>query len=229
MFPTQDEACRFSRGARFASPIAIAVFARAPVPGHAKTRLIPCLGPQGAAALQRAFILRTLRTARAAALGPVSLWCAPNCSHPVFAASRKDFGVTLHPQCDGDLGERMFDALAQLCRHGPALLIGTDCPALTPTHLITAARALREGKDAVLLPAEDGGYVLVGLRRAETFLFEGLPWGNSEVMAETRERLRRATWCWEEPALLWDVDDPADLERLRASGLMAGWFAGNGV
>lgn len=206
--------------------VAIAVFARTPLPGQAKTRLIPSLGAEGAADLQRAFILRTVRTAAAAGLGPVSLWCAPDCAHEVFSQCRRDFGVSLYPQCGADLGERMFNALARLCEQGPALLIGTDCPALTPAHLTLAAQALREGDDAVLLPAEDGGYVLVGLRRAETFLFKGVSWGCADVMTETRERLRRGAWSWQEPVQLWDVDEPADLERLEDSRLMVSWFAG---
>lgn len=201
--------------------VAIAVFAKAPLPGQAKTRLIPSLGPQGAADLQRAFVLRALETATAAALGPVSLWCAPDCSHALFSQCGERFGVALRPQCGGDLGRRMHAALAELCRRGPALLIGTDCPAMTPAHLNPAADALRQGHDAVFLPAEDGGYALVGLRRAEPWLFTDMPWGGPAVMEQTRQRLRHNRWSWAEPALLWDVDRSEDLERLRASGLMA--------
>lgn len=206
-----------------ASPeaVAIAVFAKAPLPGQAKTRLIPRLGPQGAADLQRAFILRTLDTATAAAVGPVSLWCAPDCSHALFGYCRERFGVELRPQCGGDLGQRMYAALVELCLQGPALLIGTDCPALAPAHFHASADALRRGFDAVFLPAEDGGYALVGLRRAEPWLFDAMPWGGPAVMEQTRRRMRQAGWRWAEPALLWDVDRPQDLERLRAAGLMA--------
>lgn len=201
-------------------PVAIAVFAKAPIAGQAKTRLIPALGAEKAAALQRAFLRRTLHTARAAGSGPVSLWCAPDCRHPVFIEYGEEFDLSLHPQVEGDLGERMLAVFQSLCRSGPVLLIGTDCPALSPMHLRASAQALRSGRDAVLLPAEDGGYVLIGLRRPERLLFEGLAWGGSGVMAETRLRLRRAGLRWEEPALLWDVDDPDDLARLGDSGLM---------
>ncbi len=204
--------------------VAIAVLARAPVPGFAKTRLIPCLGAEAAADLQEAFIMRTLQTAQAAGLGPVSLWCAPDCAHPLFKRCQRDFAASLHPQCAGNIGERMAAAFAKLCRQGPALLVGTDCPALTPGHLRLAAQALREGGDAVFLPAEDGGYVLVGLRRATPLLFADIPWGGPEVMAATRQRLRQAACRWREPTRLWDVDNPGDIARLRASGLMDGWF-----
>ena len=207
--------------------IAIAVFSRAPVPGQAKTRLIPSLGAEAAARLQRAFLRRTLQTAVSAQLGPVSLWCAPGCAHPAFQQCRVDFDLSLHQQCEGDLGKRMVAAFERLCAQYPVLLIGTDCPALMPAHLHSAASALREGDDAVFLPAEDGGYVLAGLRRVESRLFTDMPWGSAEVMAATRRRLLQSALRWREPVLLWDVDDAEDLARLRSSGLMNAWFEEN--
>ncbi|MDD5035924.1 MAG: TIGR04282 family arsenosugar biosynthesis glycosyltransferase [Methylococcaceae bacterium] len=201
-------------------PVSIAVFAKAPVPGQVKTRLIPRLGAEKAAGLQHSLLRRTLRTVVGAELGPVSLWCAPNCDHPVFAACRDGLGLSLFPQRGEDLGTRMLNAFSALCPSGPVLLVGTDCPALTLSSLILAARALREGKDAVFLPAEDGGYVLIGLHRAEPLLFSDISWGSDRVMAQTRKRLLQLGWRWQEPQILWDVDRPADLERLLACGLL---------
>jgi hypothetical protein len=195
----------------------IAVFARAPVPGAAKTRLIPALGAAGAADLHRLMVRRTLATACAATLGPVTLWRAADPQHAFFAECARDFHVALADQCDGDLGARMGDAFAQAC--GPLLLIGTDCPMLTPDHLVACAAALSVN-DAVFLPAEDGGYALVGARRRIAGIFEHMPWGTAAVMAETRARLARLGLRWAEPAIVWDVDEPADLARLKASGLM---------
>lgn len=205
----------------------IAVFGRAPVPGQAKTRLIPLLGAEAAANLQRAFLRRTVQTALSAGLGPVSLWCAPDCTHPVFQQCRIDLGLSLYPQSPGDLGKRMLAAFECLCIENPVLLIGTDCPALTPGHLRLAAAALREGGDAVFLPAEDGGYVLAGLRRAEPCLFADMPWGSGSVMDETRRRLSHHAIPWREPAWLWDVDGPEDIARLRNAGMMHEWFEEN--
>jgi len=210
-------------------PVSIAVFAKAPIPGLAKTRLIPPLGVQGAADLQRALLRRTVEAAVAARLGPVSLWCMPSRDHPVFSMHRDESGLSLHEQTGEDLGARMLDAFAVLCAEGPTLLVGTDCPALTVAALRSAATALRAGMDAVFLPAEDGGYVLVGLRKPAPLLFEGIPWGMETVMAETRERLSRLGWRWAEPEVLWDVDRPEDLDRLRDSGLMDDWFAKRGL
>lgn len=99
---------------------------------------------------------------------------------------------------------------------GPLLLIGSDCPALHPDDLRRCADALCLGDDAVFLPAEDGGYVLIGLRQVQPRLFEHIEWGTEHVMAQTRERLVELGLCWTEPRTLWDIDRPADLDRLRA-------------
>jgi hypothetical protein len=200
---------------------AVAVFARAPVPGEAKTRLIPSLGAAGAARLQAAFIRRALRTATDAALGPVSLWCAPDCTHPAFTACRDEFAVPLVPQHGTDLGARMLHAFTVLCPRQPVLLVGTDCPALGVGALHAAAAVLREGDDAVFIAAEDGGYVLIGLARPLAPVFDDIAWGSDRVMAQSRDRLRAAGVRWRELAPSWDVDTPEDLARLRASGIMS--------
>lgn len=197
----------------------VAVFAKAPVAGEVKTRLIPLLGAADAAELHATLVHRTLATARNAGIGPVSLWCMPDPGHPFFAACAAQYGVTLHGQLGGHLGERMARALAQLLAHGPALLVGSDCPALAAGDLRAAAGALAT-HDAVLQPAEDGGYVLVGLSRPLPGIFEGVRWGESGVMRETRERLRAAGARWREMPVRWDVDRPEDYRRLLASGLL---------
>ena len=126
---------------------------------------------------------RAVETARAAGVGPVTVWTTPDETHPAFQALRTR-GVALARQPDGDLGARMLAALK--AADGPALVIGTDCPAMMPAHLRMAAEALRSGADAVVLPAEDGGYVLIGLRKPLPALFAGMEWGTGEVMAETQ-------------------------------------------
>src|SRR5438105_15720657 len=202
-------------------PVDIAIFARAPVAGEAKTRLIPRLGVEGAAALQHGLVHRALQTAVAAKLGSVALWCAPDCEHPAFVGCSERFGISLYAQRGTDLGARMFHAFMRLCRQGDALLIGSDCPALTVAELRAAAEALQEGNDAVFVPAEDGGYVLVGLRHPVASLFDGIPWGRDPVMDHTRARLRAAGLRWRELPTSWDVARPEDLDRLRSSGRRA--------
>ena len=200
-------------------PVAVAILAKAPLPGLAKTRLAPALGADGAAALQARLIERAVETARAAEIGPVTLWAAPDQDHPAFQTLAALFGVTLACQPDGDLGARMLAALA--AARGPAIVIGTDCPALRPEHLRAAAEALGGGVDAVVVPVEDGGYALIGMHAPQPALFTDMPWSTAGVMAETRRRLTRLALSWREPARLWDVDLPEDVERMKREGLAA--------
>ena len=199
-------------------PVAIAVLAKAPVAGFAKTRLIPVLGAARAARLQARLIERTIDTACAAATGAVTVWTTPDETHSAFQTLRARHGVNLALQPNGDLGARMLAALK--AAGGPALVIGTDCPGLMPAHLRAAADALRGGADAAVCPAEDGGYVLIGMRNPLPALFAGMAWSTDDVMAETRRRLRYHKLTWQEPATLWDVDIPEDLPRLRGLGLL---------
>ena len=179
-------------------PVAVAILAKAPLPGLAKTRLAPALGADGAAALQGRLIERAVETARAANVGPVTLWAAPDQDHPAF------------------------QTLAALdAARGPAIVIGTDCPALQPAHLSAAAAALVGGVDAVVVPVEDGGYALIGMREPQPALFAAMPWSTAGVMPETRRRLTRLSLSWREPARLWDVDLPEDVERMKREGLAA--------
>ena len=198
-------------------PVAVAVLAKAPIAGFAKTRLIPVLGARGAAVLQERLVERAVETACAAAIGPVTLWATPDESHPVFQSIGARLGITLARQADGDLGARMLAAItaANTC----VLLIGSDCPALTLEHLRTAADVLRDCAPAVVIPAEDGGYALIGMRTPEPALFSDMPWSTPLVMNETRRRLRTLGLTWHEPVTLWDVDLPQDLERMRGIGL----------
>ena len=198
-------------------PVAIGVLAKAPIAGFAKTRLIPALGEAGAATLQARLTERAVATAIAAGTGPVTLWAAPDARHPAFAELAARFGASLAGQAEGDLGARMLAALAAV--NGPALVIGTDCPVLTAEHLRAAADVLRKGTDVAVIPAEDGGYALIGMRAPYPELFADMGWSSADVMDETRRRLTQLGLTWREPATLWDVDVPEDLARLRAAGL----------
>lgn len=198
-------------------PIAIAILAKAPIAGLAKTRLIPTLGADGAAGLQAQFIRRTVTTALAARIGPVTLWCTPTTAHPLFAELAADLPVALMTQPESDLGHRMVTAIAA---QAPAIVIGTDCPAFTPDDLRGAADALRAGADVTLTPAEDGGYVLIGMKQADARVFANMKWGRADVLAETRARIAAAGLACHENPMLWDVDEPADLERLHGPALL---------
>ncbi|HKQ25222.1 MAG TPA: TIGR04282 family arsenosugar biosynthesis glycosyltransferase [Burkholderiales bacterium] len=207
----------------------VLIFARAPVAGNVKTRLIPLLGEDGAAALYRTLVERALSVARGSAVGPVELWCTPTTDDDFFLSCSDRFDVVLHPQGDGDLGARMLNAFEDaLTRSRHVLLTGSDCPTLTPSDLRAAARALREGHDAAFGPAEDGGYVLVGLSQAMPALFDAIAWGTATVMEETRQRLRNLGWHWHELPKHWDVDRPQDYQRLVREGLLSVLDSGGG-
>ncbi|MDP2298117.1 MAG: TIGR04282 family arsenosugar biosynthesis glycosyltransferase [Pseudolabrys sp.] len=192
------------------SRVGIAVLAKAPVPGLTKTRLIPTIGAHAAAYLQERMTERTVGTATASAVGPVTLWCAPDPGHPSFRELVTQYKVTLKRQPDGDLGARMLAAMTA----GPTLVIGADCPAFTPEHLRSAAAALRDGADVVLIPAEDGGYVLIGTRQPQPALFDGIAWSTASVLSDTQARIAAAGLSARELPPLWDVDTNDDLERL---------------
>ncbi len=189
--------------------IDIAVLARAPVPGCAKTRLIPSIGAHAAAVLQARLTERAIETTAAADVGPVTLWCAPNCAHASFRDLQAQFDIALQPQPDGDLGARMLAAM----QAAPTLVIGTDCPAFTPAHLQDAAHALAE-YDAVLIPAEDGGYVLIGTNAPQPGLFDDIEWGSTKVAAQTRAHAKALALRLHELPPLWDVDTEDDLARV---------------
>ncbi|MEQ1879889.1 MAG: TIGR04282 family arsenosugar biosynthesis glycosyltransferase [Burkholderiales bacterium] len=210
------------------SDVIVQVFARAPEPGQVKTRLIPMLGDNGAATLYRSLAAGMLKMANEAAVGPLELWCTPNVDHEFFSYCSTRFNASLHRQHDGDLGLRMHTAIEEgLTRAHHVLLVGTDCASLTTTDLRAAASALIKGYDAAFGPAEDGGYVLVGLSTAMPSLFDSMHWGTDRVMDETRERLLQLGWRWHEITTQWDVDRPEDYQRLIRTDTFAATHAVN--
>lgn len=188
------------------------VFAKAPEPGVAKTRLIPALGAAGAAALQRRLTAATVRAGCAAGYDTVELWCSPDLRHPFFVELAAEYPVVLRLQEGADLGERMHRAFG---RDAVQVLVGTDCPGLDAVRLAGARELLAQAAvDVVLGPAEDGGYVLVGLKQPQRSLFSAMPWGTSEVLARTRQRLAGLGLAARELSPLPDIDRPQDLALL---------------
>ena len=206
------------------------VFAKAPVSGQCKTRLIPVLGAEGAAILHQRLVRHRLAAAQAwqqaMPNARVELWCAPDAQHPFFAACARDFGVILRTQSGPDLGARMWLALCGAVARGERpVLVGTDCPWLTIEDIAAAFTAL-DTADAVYAPAHDGGYVLVGLARAVPELFAGIAWGTGRVMSATRKAAQRAYVRTAELRTLPDLDTPADLARLRSDAQFASLLEG---
>lgn len=190
--------------------LVISVFAKAPVPGLAKTRLIPLLGARGAARLARRMLDDTLKAAGEVAGVETQLWVTPPATDPQWRDCLPA-GVSILDQGQGDLGERLARAArSALAQFDGLVLIGTDCPALDRGRLAAAAAALRS-VDAFVQPALDGGYVLLALRRFSPILFSDIAWGGPDVCSATLARLDRLGWAYEVGEALRDVDQPDDV------------------
>ena len=190
------------------------LFAKAPIAGAVKTRLIPAIGAAAAAQLHGQLLNRVLETLIVANVGPVELCCAGEPAHQFFVDCRQRFGIALTRQCDGDLGERMRHAFDRALSGATcALIVGADCPSVTADDVRDAAAQLGS-HDATLIPARDGGYVLIGARATHDEMFAAIDWGSANVLASQRERFRALGWRWHEGATRWDVDRPEDLAQL---------------
>ena len=196
--------------------VVLIIFAKAPVPGEVKTRLLPALDAEHAAMLHAALTERALATALGSDADAIELCCAPDDNHSFFQSCAEDFEIDLSLQGDGDLGARMLRVLDRaLEEFAQAIIIGADCAVLTAKHFNTAAAAL-VNHDIVLNPAEDGGYVLIGAARTHADMFNGIDWGTNTVLEQQRRNLAACGLNWQELDTLWDVDRPEDLPRLKA-------------
>ncbi len=192
----------------------IVIFAKAPVPGQVKTRLIPALGPDGAADLARKMLRRTYREAKAVPVSEVELCVDPEPSSDAWQRWLPRGAEIVHAQGDGDLGERLGRAAERVIGGGqPIVLIGTDCPALSTYRLKQACLEL-ESHDAVIFPTFDGGYALLGLNRFDPSLFSGIAWSTETVASTTIARIRALGWSVHLGETLRDVDEPEDLAYL---------------
>ena len=195
----------------------ILIFAKAPVAGQVKTRLAPLLGAQGAADLHAACVRHAVAERCKAGIAPVILYTTPGTSHPLFREVARQHPVGIRPQHGEDLGDRMRNAAcACLKEAGAVLLTGTDAPSLQNDQLLAALQALQAGADVVMVSAEDGGYVLLGIRSDHPGLFSAMPWGGAQIAAITRKRCAEAGLELVELPVCWDIDRPEDVGRLAA-------------
>ncbi len=195
------------------------VFAKEPIPGQVKTRLTPPLPPAVAAALYGAFVEDVAAAVVSAAReGDRRVLAAPDGPGPVLQAIAGRHGFEAAAQVGADLGARMSNALRAELRRGSdrVVLVGSDSPSILPAMLRQAVAALDDGVDAVLGPAGDGGYWLVGCARSVPDLFQGIPWSTRDVLATTLDRAKERGISISLLPFWYDVDDVADLRMLHA-------------
>jgi rSAM/selenodomain-associated transferase 1 len=185
----------------------IVVMTKEAVAGEVKTRLVPKLGAESAAAFHLALVDVTFRLA-ASVGAPVIVRLDAREPGPVASLAR-DFGFEVLAQAKGDLGERLVEALGNERR----VAIGTDAPTVDPQWI---ADALARPEPVVLGPADDGGYWLVGTSRSTPALFASVPWSTPAVHATTLARARAADLAVGILPSSYDIDEPADLVRLAA-------------
>lgn len=190
------------------------IFAKAPLAGYCKTRMIPELGEEGAGKLQAELIHNCLDRVCHEPLCPTELWCSPDTQHPLFKTISKNFPVSLHAQQGMDLGEKMYHAMSYR-DSAYMLIIGTDCPEISTDYIEQGIIRLSTNQDAVIGPAEDGGYVLLGLRHVDEDLFKGILWGTEQVFRQTTQKLQASVLRWNTLETLWDLDDPQDYVRYK--------------
>lgn len=202
---------------QFSSPAGkILVFAREPVAGHVKTRLARSIGDQAAVQFHQEIVTKTVDMAANSGLAELELHVSGNMEHPFFRSLANQYSMRICLQEGNDLGEKMFYALKKALDHASyCILIGTDCPVMTADYLKQAFHILEKGMDAVIGPAEDGGYVLIGASRIDISWFNNIDWGSQHVLAQSRQRLTANNARYEELQQLWDVDHIDDLHRWR--------------
>lgn len=189
------------------------IFTKSPVLGEVKTRLQPDYSPEQSLKLHKHMMLNTLSLSEKLTDIDSELCCTPNRNTLFFLDCENQFPVLLSDQLGDELGERMaFSLSAALQTYEKVIIIGTDCPDLDETYIQQAIDAL-DTVDAVIGPAEDGGYVLLGLRKFSLDLFTDFSWGSDTVLSQTRKVLNELSWTSKELGIMHDVDRPEDLHR----------------
>jgi len=189
----------------------ICVFAKPPVAGQVKTRLIDTCGAEPSKQLAEAFLQDTIDSLRQLEWAEVVI--ATTFPHGPQMETLAN-GIEFVDQGDGDLGARIERVMALLLQRSPYVIaMGADTPGL-PQDRLEAARKLLTTHDSVIGPAEDGGFYLLGLKRCPSNLLRGLPWGAPETYQRTTDRLRTRGFSFIALKPWFDVDRPEDVKAL---------------
>ncbi|HYR69360.1 MAG TPA: TIGR04282 family arsenosugar biosynthesis glycosyltransferase [Candidatus Dormibacteraeota bacterium] len=197
---------------------AIAIFAKAPIPGRVKTRLVPPLSREEAAAVARACLETTLRRFAPLLEAPIALFLDGEADGTLRALAGS-LGVGIVPQVGADLGARLEGAFRSLREGGATktVALGSDSPTVNPAWIAHAIASL-DTHDAVIGPTEDGGYYLIGLRAPAPELFRDIPWSTDRVARATLARASALGLAVDLLPAWYDVDDIPTLRRALADG-----------
>lgn len=205
---------------------ALLVFAKAPIPGQVKTRLIPAIGKEYSTRLYIELFHHTMDVALRSSVNEIQIWCSPSVNASCFQDYSREEKVSLHVQQGNSLGDRMSYALNKgLNNFNACVLVGCDCPDLNSQD-IEQAYGMLDSTDVVIGPAQDGGYYLLALAKSSFQIFEDIEWGSSSVLQKTKQNLKRLDWEWQELRMLNDIDTVSDLSELKKYK-MGGFLNGN--
>lgn len=196
------------------------IFAKTPIAGHAKTRLIPCLGAEGAATLAKKLLFHTCAQVSDSNADSIELWVSPHKQHPIWQTLVDSMECTILEQQGGDLGERLSHAARSGFKRSESLIfIGTDCPSLDASIINHVIEDLHK-YDSVMIPAVDGGYVLLAISEFDPSLFTDIPWSTEEVAERTLERIKALNWHCKLYPPLQDIDTAKDLASFQETDLL---------
>ncbi len=195
----------------------LVIFSKAPILGQVKSRLARHIGPEEALRVHIQLLHRTLRRLCVSNNWSTELWIEGNLDYLNEVAFVEDYGVALRPQTGSDLGQRMYRAIEALNAQGKTVvLVGSDCPTLETGYIERAFSLVESGVDVVFGPAEDGGYVLIGMAAPHEGVFENITWGTAQVMQQSLDRITQLGLGYKLLETQWDVDNLQDLSRFES-------------
>ena len=190
----------------------VQVFAKTPIVGHVKTRLIPLLGSRGACELHKKMTFRLIKDLDSDKYD-IEIWTDKDLNHEFF----KEFSYPMRKQIGKDLGQKMGHALSSgLSTHQKVMLVGTDLPELDSSYLERVSDALNRFQ-IVIGPTFDGGFGLLAARDFDQSLFEDVVWSSSGVLRVLCRNLIDSKLSFHLSKTLWDVDKPADYDRFKGT------------
>lgn len=197
---------------------AVLVFTRSPEPGRVKTRLIPALGERGAMQLHQRLLLHTLETVSQPGHHDILCFVTPDTGNAFLLECADRFALKIHLQWGNGLGERMSHAIEFAMQHYRyVIVVGSDCPELNAADFQQVLHALRNGSDVVLIPAYDGGYVLIAMEKHFPELFTGVDWGTDKVLSQTLQKAAGLNLNAYVLSEKHDIDTEDDLQYCPAS------------